>query len=116
MYYVYRVVIRSGHTYIGVTDNFTRREMRHKWSVRRGKLGQCKVPSTDECIVQSLGTTEHHSDALILEAREIVKDILSNPLNCNKIIGPTNGYGLDDVTREYQDLVALYPWMRNRYY
>lgn len=93
VWYVYKIITRSCHTYIGQTSNPDERFKSHKYWINRGRLGYNEIPPCEDPIIEVLCTESTEFDALIVESRFIAQDILDNAKNCNRRIGYCNSFG-----------------------
>lgn len=85
MQVIYKIVLTSGHSYVGMTDHISSRLLAHESKLRRGKLGTVNVPN-HEYSLQILDETDDWGYAYQLEKQYIDIDKSSNPLNCNKLV------------------------------
>ena len=99
MYSVYRIVARSGHTYVGVTSNLAQRMLGHRRWLKHGLLGDKAVPDDVEIVVEVLHTHDDVQCARVIESRAIAEDKLRNPFkNCNRNIGRFNLVQSDEIS------------------
>lgn len=93
MWYIYKVITKSCHTYIGQTTNPVERFGHHRYDIANGRLGYNPIPPGQDSIIEILCTEATEFDALIVESRFIAQDILDNSKNCNRRIGHCNTFG-----------------------